>query len=331
MRAQGKALEAAANWTALADSLRQQAELAVDQERGEILLQLGQLEEKHLGNAAAAQAAYLGALEADPISGEAVAGLERLLAADKVPRAEVAQVSARLAPYYELTESYEKWARSLETLAERAETDRDRMPHLELLTHLYSGPLGDAQAAYRAAVRMFKIEPENFLHRERLLQVATDAGAPGELVGAVREVLDRSDDQALRRDRLGYNAEVEDRRPGRAAEAEAAYKEILALDPLHFSSFRNLTRLYRDAERWADLRDLLGLRQQHLTEVKDRLELLAQIAEIDEAVLEDREHAITTLRQLLELQRDDLRTLRALERHYGAPERWREPDDLLAR
>src|SRR5205814_10545527 len=122
------------------------------------------------------------------------------------------------------TESYGKWARALETLAERAETDRERMPHLELLTHLYSGPLGDSQAAYRAAARMFSIEPENFLHRERLLQVATDAGAPGEPVEGAQEVLGRTDDPTLRRDLLGYTAEIEDRRPGRAGQAEAAYQ-----------------------------------------------------------------------------------------------------------
>jgi tetratricopeptide (TPR) repeat protein len=205
------------------------------------------------------------------------------------------------------------------------------MPHLELLTHLYGGPLNDPAAAYRSAVRMFGIEPENFIHRERLLQVAADAGTLDELVAAVRGVLARNEDPVLRRDLLAYIAEVEERRPGRATEAESAYKEILALDPLHFSAFRSLTRIYRDAERWTDLRDLLSLRQESLTETKDRVELLSQIAEIDEAVLDDREHAIATLSQLLSLQKNDLRFLRSLERHYAAAERWKELDDLLAR
>jgi tetratricopeptide (TPR) repeat protein len=331
LRALGRALEAASDWAGLADVLRRQVELCSDDERAGILLNLGRLQEKLLADPRGAVHAYLRALEADSISGEAVAGIERLLAADQVPREEIANVCTRLAPYYELTENYQKWARALETLSELAETDLDRMPHLELLTHLYGGPLADPAAAYKAAVRMFEIEPENFIHRERLLQVAGEAGTLEELVVAVRAVLGRIEDPVLRRDLLAYIAEVEERRPGRASEAEAAYKEILALDALHFAAFRALTRMYRDAERWTDLRDLLNLRQQSLVETKDRVELLSQIAEIDEAVLEDREHAIGTLRQLLDLQKNDLRFLRALERHYAAAERWKELDELLAR
>lgn len=331
LRALGRALEAASDWPRLAEVLRRQVELCTDDERAALLLNLGRLEEKVLSNPRAAVEAYLRALEADSISAEAVAGIERLVAADQVPRDEIANVCTRLAPYYELTENYQKWARALETLSELAETDLDRMPHLELLTHLYAGPLADPPAAYRSAVRMFEIEPANFLHRERLLQVATDAGSLDELVAAVRRVLGGSEDPALRRDLLAYIAEVEERRPGRVAEAEAAYKEILALDPLHFAAFRSLTRMYRDGERWTDLRDLLTVRQEGLTETRDRVELLSQIAEIDEAVLDDRAHAIETLRQLLTLQKNDLRYIRSLERHYSAAERWKDLDDLLAR
>src|SRR6185436_9689700 len=184
---------------------------------------LGRLEEKVLGNPSGAVAAYLRALEADSINGEAVAGIERLVDANQVPKEELVNVCTRLSPYYELTENYQKWAKALETLAEMAETDLDRMSHLEMLTHLYGGPLADPPSAYRSAVRMFQIEPENFLHRERLLQVAGDAGTLDQLVGAVREVLGATDNPDLRRDLLAYIAEVEERRPGRATEAEAAY------------------------------------------------------------------------------------------------------------
>jgi tetratricopeptide (TPR) repeat protein len=331
LRALGRALEAERDWPRLADVLRRQVDLCPDDERAGILLNLGRLEEKTLDNPSAAVAAYLRALEADSINGEAVAGIERLVDANQVPRDEIANVCTRLAPYYELTENYQKWARALETLAELAATDAERMPHLEMLTHLYGGPLADPPSAYKAAVRMFQIEPENFIHRERLLQVATDAGALDELVSAVRAVLAATDNQDLRRDLLAYIAEVEERRPGRGGEAESAYKEILTLDPQHFAAFRSLTRMYRDAERWTDLRDLLTIRQEGLAETKDRIELLSQIAEIDEAVLDDRDHAISTLRQLLSLQKNDLRYIRSLERHYTAAERWKDLDDLLAR
>ena len=144
-------------------------------------------------------------------------------------------------------------------------------------------------------------------------------------------MLERVDESGFRRELLAYQAEIDEKRPGGGAEAERVYQEILALDPLHFGAYRALTRLFRDAERWTDLRQLLEVRQENLPEPKERLTLLWQIAEIDEALLDDRHHAIATLQQITEVDRQDIRAYRALEKHYVAAEGWKELESLLER
>lgn len=330
LKSLSRVLEARQEAPALATVLRRQIALGTEEERPALLLRLGRIEETELRNPEAARAAYLQVLEVDSIAGEAVAGLERLLEAEAVSREALTIVYGRLAPYYELTEAYDKWARALETLVQVAPDDSARMPHLELLIHLYSGPLADPSAAYRVALRTFEIAPDEFTHRERLLGFAAEAGTLGELVDAVQRLLAQRRDPNERRDLLAFIAEIEDQRPGRAGDAEAAYRQILELDPLHFGAFRTLTRICRENERWTDLRDLLETRQACLPEVKDRIELLSQIAEIDESLLDDREHAIVTLGKLLEIEPNELQFVRALGRHLAAAERWRELSDLLA-
>lgn len=294
------------------------------------LLRLGKLYESDLKDAAQAQAAYLDALELDPVAGDAVAGLERLLDAKAVPEDKIARVLVRLVPHYELTENYPRWAAALERLVELGDGIPEKLARLELLVDLYNGPLVDAAKAFQTALRMFDLEPRTFAVRERLQNMATTPETGEELGSVVRTVLARTDDATLRSELLGYLAVLEERRQGGGAvAAEKVYRELLKLDPLHGSAFRALTRLYQDAERWGDLRDLLVIREARIGEIHEKQKLLTQILELDEAVLDDHADALRMLERLLELNQDDMKLLRGRERHLAALERWQDLVDLL--
>ena len=208
----------------------------------------------------------------------------------------------------------------------------ERLGHLRTLVDLYGGPLQDNVSAFLTAIRIFELEPHDTAIRERLLAMATEVDGTKDLLDAVRRVLKRVEETGFRRELLAYQAEIDEKRPDGGADAERVYQEILALDPLHFGAYRALTRLYRDAERWVDLRKLLEVRQENLPEAKERLTLLWQIAEIDEALLEDR-HA--RHRGAAEDHRGRSarisRPTASLEKHYAATERWNELDALLER
>ena len=133
----------------------------------------------------------------------------------------------------------------------------------------------------------------------------------------------------MRRDLLVIVAELEEKRMGRAGEAEKVYARILAAEPLHAGAFRALTRLYRDGQRWPELRALLDTRQLAELDQRERLDLLAQVAELDESALNDADHALGAYEKMLELDPADLRAHRALDRHYATRERWVDLEALL--
>jgi tetratricopeptide (TPR) repeat protein len=290
---------------------------------------MARLLETSLAQPASATDAYLQVLEVDSISAEAVEGLERLFAAGGVRQEDIAKVAGRLLPYYELTERFDKWAGMLEALVSVTADGNERRGHLELLADLYQGPLADAAAAFSALLRVFEIDPANPSVRERLVLLAVEAGKLPALAEAARRVLASVEEPSLRQEILMHIAEVEERQPDRKSEAEAALRAVLQLDPLHMGAYRALARLVRDGERWGALRDLIEAREQHLPDVKERLALLWQAVEIDEALLYDRDHATELLRQIGSLDPTDLRACRVLERNYAAAERWRDLDELL--
>src|SRR5258708_38371020 len=168
--------------------------------------------------------------------------------------------------------------------------------------------------------------PADQTNREQLLTVAAETQAVPALTDRMRAVAHVPKGQKLRRDLLVEIAALHEQRLGRAADAERVYSEILQVEPQHAGAFRALSRLYRDGERWGDLRALLESRQALLHDPRERLELLAQIAEIDESVLEDGDHAVASFEMMLQLDPTDLRAHRALDRHYAPRARWPDPE-----
>ncbi len=329
VRELARILEALGDTRGLVDVLRRESNLCADEQKAGVFLRMGKLLDTSLAQPGPASEAYLQALEVDPISAEAVEGLERLFSAGVVAQTDIPRVAARLLPYYELTERFPKWAGMLEALIAVTESASERRPHLDLLADLYQGPLSDAVSAFGAVLRVFEVDPGDVATRERVIQLATDAGKLPVLAESARKILTSTEQPGPRQEILMLLAEVEGRQPEHGKQTEAALREVLELDPLHGGAYRALARLVRDGERWEALRDLIEAREKHVPEVKERLALLWQAVEIDEALLYDREHATGLLRRITELDPKDLRACRVLERNYAAAERWRDLDDLL--
>ena len=329
MRELARLLEGQKDFRSLAAVLMRQASIGEEADRATALLALGRVCEQELGEHRQATQAYLQALELDNIAAGAVDGLERLLATEAIRDEDIPAVAGRLAPYYELTENYGKWARSLESLVRVAKDEAERKTHLEMLADLYAGPLGDSMAAYTAVRRIFEIEPANLAVRERLVQLAELVGKLPEIAESARRVLATAKEPSLRQELFILVADVEERQPERLSDAEAALREVLKIDPLHMGAYRTLCRICKDSERWGALREVISGREENLPDVKQRVELLWQIIEIDEGLLYDREHATATLSKIIELDHADLKAYRILERHYAESKKWRELDNLL--
>jgi tetratricopeptide (TPR) repeat protein len=329
LRELARLLEEEQDFRSLAAVLSRLSSLGDEAARSAALLHLGRVYERDLGEHREATQVYLQALDLDNIASGAVEGLESMFAASAIRDEDIPAVAGRLAPYYELTEDYTKWASALESLVRVAKDEAERKAHLEMLADLYAGPLGDSVAAYTAVRRIFEIEPANHAVRERLVQLAELVGKLPEIADSARLVLRTTKEPSLRQELFMLVADVEERQPERLSDAESALREVLNIDPLHMGAYRTLCRICKDAERWGALRDAIATRERHLPDVKQRIELLWQTIEIDEGLLYDREHATATLCKIIELDRGDLKAYRILERHHAEAKKWRELDNLL--
>jgi tetratricopeptide (TPR) repeat protein len=329
LRALVRVSEARQDWAGVVEALRRDLANRPQEQRDEreaLLLRIAGLQETRLADREAAFTSYREVLQANAAAAAAVAGLERLLAAGYPDRALVARLTQ---PYYERTGDAAKLAAATEALLAVADTRGERVERLEKLRALYGGPIGDAAGAYRAALALFDLDPTDAENRAALIGFAEKAGTTPEMVGKLRAASDASDDQNLRRDLLVVVAELEEQKLGRAAEAEKVYARILAAEPLHTGAFRALARLYRAGSRGPELRALLDARQLAALDVRERLDLLAEMAELDESVLADGDHALAAYEKMLELDPADLRAHRALDRLYAERQRWADLETLL--
>src|SRR6185503_3644658 len=329
LRALIRLSEARQDWAGVVEGLRRDLASRPAENRDEreaLLLRIANIQEVRLDDPEATFASYREVLQANPHAAPAVAGLERLQAGGYADRPAIALLTL---PFYERTGDATKLAAANEALLAIADTRGEKVERLEKLRGLYGGAANDAAGAYRVSMALFDIDPSDAKNRDALLGFADAAGKTGELAEKLRTVSGATGDQLLRRDLLVLVAELQEKRLGRAQDAEKVYAQILKAEPLHAGAFRALSRLYRDGQRWPELRALLDARQLAELDVRERLDLLAQIADLDESALADQDHALAVYEKMLELDSADLRAHRALDRHYAARERWRDLENLL--
>ena len=321
-----RVLEARQDWAGLVGALRREVETGSRDVREDLLLRIGQIQETRIKDSGATFETYRTVLEANPQSAAAVAGLERLLTGGLDKGIEIARLAL---PFYERTDNGARTAAALETLLPVTPVPAERRARLEKLRALYGGPLKNHAAAYATALKLFEDDPADRANRDQLIQFAAETQAIADLTEKMRAVATGGVDPSLRRDLLAQIAELHEQRLGRTGDAEKVYAEILQVEPLHPGAFKSLMRIYREGERWTDLRGLIDARQDLVKEPAERLDLLAQMAEIDETLLDDPDHAIGCYERMLAVNPADLRAYRALERHYAARERWRDLEELL--
>ena len=332
LAALARVFEHRSDYLGLAEILSEQALTANDvAERLTLLLRLGSVQEHQVKDLVAARLTYQAALQVNPESTEAIAGLERAFDDEDLPTAEILPISKHLARFYENTERYDRWAEVLQRLAGVSQDRKEKLRNLQLLVDIYEGPAANKSSAFVAASQIFELDSADDANLQRLLRLAAETNKSDDLLATLYKVLGHTKDTQLRAELLGHVAELEEKRPGHAAKAEAAYRELLTLIPESELAAGALMRLLREGERWTDLRNLLEERAQRVPDAKENLALYEQIAEIDETLLGDREHAVSVLIKQLEIEPNNLKTHHNLERLLTALGRWNQLADVLAR
>lgn len=277
-------------------------QLAADDDalrRVSLLMRIGELHAKQLGDAEKAFDAYARCFREDPAVEGAKAELELLCS---------------------LLD--DGWTR-LVALFEEALARQDLDPLLahELATKVaraYEERLENTEKAIEFYRRALQVDPDDLASIEALERIFTREERYPELLEVFRRKVDISTEPDERLEILFRIASIHEEVLQNPEDAISTYNEILGQDPDNIIALRALDRLYVQGEQWQDLGDTLT-RQLTLCESEaEQVVLLVRLAQLRETHLEELAAAIETYRQVLDLQPDNPDAVAALERLIGS-------------
>jgi tetratricopeptide (TPR) repeat protein len=238
---------------------------------------------------------------------------ERVLSVDP----EHVQAARALAPIYEHDE---KWSRlyAMHEIVLRSLPSGETTERLDILRRLRllaQDKLRDAGFAFSHALAAYQLAPTDDSVRESLERSAELAQSFDKVVDAYTA---RAESKAaapsealdLRR-RIALIATV---RLGKPELAAAQWEIVLAAVPTDAGALTALDRIYRAANRTADVRKLLLHKLTVAEDAEARWPLLEELAKLEEEELKDYESAAEHYRALADLQSDNTEVWAALDR-----------------
>ncbi|PRP91005.1 tetratricopeptide repeat protein [Enhygromyxa salina] len=347
-------------WQRLADILQRKLEIPAgegDEARPfepsdiPVLFELSHVRAARLNEIDRAIAGFLKILELEPTHRPAVDALEEIYRSDP---ATAVTIMRGLLPYYRRVGDRSHEAEAMEVLLAAAESSEgegqdlsdpavreQRREQKSQLAAIYEQMPERRGEALKIYAELFEGDPADWEGRQLLqrlgrslaqmelvaesyknaLAVIAAAAAAAEAEGRALERAEAN----LRRDlllELGAMWRDDLLQP---LEAERAYAEILERDETHQAAYEALESLLRARTAHQELLELYRRRVDVVFNQREQRELLGRIIEIAREVLGDRETAVVTAEELLDLIPDDLPTIELLAQMYAEGG---EADDL---
>lgn len=317
-------------WADLADLLERRLKHAAnDEETVELRYRLGAIFEEELGSPERAVESYRLAISVDSNHGPSVGALERFLddADQKVASAGV------LKPVYEARGDWTNLIRTYEIHLGATDDPHRRIEYSKAIAGLYEGKLGDLQSAFSWYGKVFREQPGDEWTREQLARLAGELGQWQALATIYQRYLDEqgSDSEPAVLDVLRTAAEIYDDKLDQVDAAKECYRRLLNQNSEDMPAFTRLETMLVRAGRWHDLHSV------YRDAVRDTLDqgrkkgLLFKISALLEEKLGDPGAAVSTFREILDLDSDDETATLALDRLYTDLARWPDLAELLIR
>jgi golgin subfamily B member 1 len=322
--------EKALQWRDLAETLEGELALAAevgapDPERIALLVRLGEVRRRRLGEVEEALEPYREALTLDPGTRTARTELEELLGDENVRL----RAAAILRPLYETEGAHAELVRVLDIELE-AETAPDaRLALLARLADETERSLGDpVRASSYAARGLREAASDDALPTwlERVERLTATTGQHAELVQLYRDALPDVLDEDRKLELTLRIADLARTELADAALAKEHYRAALELRAGEPRALVALSELYEDAGEHQLLLEIYGVRAEVSTSDSEKRSFLYKQARLCDESLQDRERAIGFYEEILELGLDAA-AVAALERLYAAAGRW---GDLVA-
>jgi tetratricopeptide (TPR) repeat protein len=290
-----------------------------------LLAKLGDVRRSRLKDLPAALETYRQALTLDPSHGASRAALEELLG-DETAKREAASI---LRPLYEADGEQAKLLRVLDIEVEFGDTVEERLGVLSQAVVVAEQSLNDVPRAFGYAARALREaagDPELRPWMERAERLAVAAGKHADFVELLRGVAPDVLDESMQLEVLIKVAELAREKLSDAKLSRDYYEKALQIRADERRPLEALESLYREAQDWTALHDVLKRRAESAENDAERKEFLFKDAKLADETMNDPKSAIEVYEQILEIGTDNA-AFDALERLYEKTERF---DDLVS-
>ncbi len=270
---------------------------------------------------------YRSVLERTSGQPQAIAALEALVDDENF----AAQVTDDLVAHYTGTGNFDELVELYETRKEQSYDPAEKAGFLVKIGTIYRDMLDEPSRAIDALGEAWKFEPRREDVHEQLLDVVAAEQAWRRLADIYEDVLTAVSDPDLMLELRVALAQLYGEQLDDVPEAEANYREVLALDERTELAYAALESLLIAQDRWLDFVELLE-RKFNVWLSEDEVEareILLRVAGVQEEQLDDAFTAAETYRRVLDLEPADSTANEALSRLYREQERWQDLADHL--
>ena len=209
----------------------------------------------------------------------------------------------------------------------------DQKEVLRRIATLEDERLHDDAAALSSLAELVPMDAVDEHVRKRLIDIGRRQGEYERVVNVLLKAADTVDVPGTRGEILMEAAAIELEQVADPSAAEATYRTVLALDPrdstLVLPAASALQRIYRNAQQFEKLADMLRIQVRLENEPDRRRVLLGELGELCQSTLNDLEGAVAAWRTRLEEDSGDKEAMLALDRLYLRLERWQELVNIL--
>ncbi len=300
--------EEAESWSRWSEVVEVRLEFEEDSlERRELLGRVAQVQEKHLGNQAAAYEAYSRAFLEEYGDPELQRELDRL--------------AEELGAWRSLVDCY------LSGIDEFHDLDAALLILLKVAT-IFDRQLQDPERAIESYRRALQIDDLNIQALDALERILESEGKYEELVSVLARKAEQIIEVIEKKELLYRICAIYESILDKPQEAINSYRQIFEEDPEDKSAIEALIPLYERTQQWGSLVEVLREKLE-VAEEGERKGLLFQIAEVFELRVGNFDETILSYRSILEIDSKEQRALEALERLFSQEGRWGELIDLL--
>jgi len=260
-----------------------------------LLMRIGELYSRKLGDADAAFDAFARCFREDPSTEGAKNELEELCGL--------------------LDDGWDKLVALFEQAINSGELDPSLSHELATkVARAQSERLGDTSKAVEYYRKALQVEPDDLNALEALEQIFTRDEQYAELLDVYRKKVDITTEPDDRLRLLFQIASIYEEMLQNADGAIETYSEILGHDADNLHALRALDRLYVAGEQWQELADNLTRQLVLCEEISEQVRLQVRLAQLRESQLGEVAAAVETYRQVLDLDPTNREAITALER-----------------